>query len=87
MGKTEEARQAILEFFKKSSITMYVCYAGLLVFAVSLLAAVAGGTTDLPRWACLCNTLPVFLILGSLRVVGAGNAAGALVSLGLAILI
>lgn len=87
MGKTEEARQAILEFFKKSSVTMYVCYAGLLVFAVSLLAAVAGGTTDLPRWACLCNTLPVFLILGSLRVVGAGNAAGALVSLGLAILI
>ena len=87
MGKTEEARQAILEFFKKSSITMYVCYAGLLVFAVSLLAAVAGGVTDLPRWACLCNTLPVFLVLEGLRVVGAGNAAGALVSLGLAILI
>lgn len=87
MDKTEEARQTILEFFKKTSVTMYVCYLGLLAFAVSLFAAVVGGVTELPRWACLCNTLPVFLVLGACRVVGAGNAAGALVTLGLAILI
>ena len=87
MGKTEEARKIILEFFQKTVSTMYVCYVGLLIFAVTLFVAVAGGWTALPRWACVCNTLPLFLVLAPLRIVGSGNLAGAIVTLGLAILI
>ena len=87
MGKTEEARKIILEFFQKTASTMYVCYAGLLIFAVALFVAVVAGWTALPRWACICNTLPLFLLLAPLRTVGTGNLAGAIVTLGLAILI
>lgn len=87
MGRTEEARKVILEFFQKTASTMYVCYAGLLIFAVTLFVAVVAGWTTLPRWACVCNTLPLFLLLAPLRTVGTGNLAGALVTLGLAILI
>ena len=59
----------------------------LLIFAVTLFVAVAGGWTALPRWACVCNTLPLFLLLAPLRIVGTGNLVGAIVALGLAILI
>lgn len=76
-GKTDEARQIIVEFFKKTSITMYVCYLGMLLFAVSLFAAVLTGVTPLPRWACVFNTLPLFLILFPFKIVGTGNVANA----------
>ena len=57
MNKTEEAWAAIVKFFKKPSVTMYVCYVGLLIFAVSFFAAVVAGMTVLPfstrcRYSC-----------------------------------
>lgn len=36
-GRTEEARQVILEFFKKTMSTMLACFVGFLVFSVVLL--------------------------------------------------
>lgn len=87
MNKTEEARAAIVEFFKKTSVTMYVCYFGLLIFAVSFFIAVVAGMTALPRWACVFNTLPLFLLLSPFRVVGAGNIANAIMFAGLFFLI
>ena len=87
MNKTEEARAAIVEFFKKTSVTMYVCYFGLLIFAVSFFVAVVMGTTALPRWACVFNTLPLFLLLSPFRIVGAGNIANAIMFAGLFFLI
>lgn len=87
MGKTEEARQVILEFFGKTSSTMYVCYVGLLIFAVTLFAAVVSGTTSLPVWACVFNALPLFLVLAPFRIVGTGNVVNATVFLALFILL
>lgn len=87
LGKTEQARQAIVEFFKKTSCTMVFCYSFLLVFAVSLFVAVVAGMTTLPRWACVFNVLPLFIVLFPLRIVGTGNIANALMFLGLAVLI
>lgn len=87
MGRTDQARQQVLELFQKTSSTMYVCYLGLLLFAVGLLVAVAGGCTALPRWACLCNVLPLFLVLAPFRLVGTGNIACAIMFLGLLILL
>lgn len=83
MGKTEEARKSITEFFGKTSVTMYSCYLGLLLFAVSFFIAVLTGTTALPRWACVFNTLPLFLIMLPFRVVGTGNLVNAVMFLGL----
>ena len=40
MGRTEEARQIITELFKKTSVTMFACYLGFLLFGVSLFIAV-----------------------------------------------
>ena len=87
MNKTEEARAAIVEVFKKTSVTMYVCYFGLLIFAVSFFVAVVMGTTALPRWACVFNTLPLFLLLSPFRIVGTGNIANAIMFAGLFFLI
>ena len=66
---------------------MYVCYTGLLVFAVTFFIAVVTGVTDLPRWACIFNTLPLFLVLTPFKLVGTGNIANALMYLGLFIFI
>ena len=82
MNKTEEARAAIVEFFKKTSVTMYVCYFGLLTFTVSFFIAVVTGTTVLPRWVCVFNTLPLFLLLLPFHIVG-GNIANAIMFAGL----
>ena len=87
MGRTESARAAIVEFFKKTSVTMYVCYLGLLLFAVSFLTAVLTGMTALPRWACLLNTLPLFLLLAPFHITGTGNLANAVMFAGLFFLI
>ena len=87
MGKTESARAAIVEFFKKTSVTMYVCYLGLLLFAVTFLIAVLTGMTALPRWACLLNTVPLFLLLAPFHIAGTGNLANAVMFAGLFFLI
>lgn len=83
MGRTEEARQAILEFFKKTSATMLVCFLAFAVFAVTLFTAVVLGWTPLPRWACIFNLLVLFLVLAPFRIVGTLNIAGALMFAGL----
>ena len=87
MNKTEEARAAIVEFFKKMSVTMYVCYFGLLTFTVSFFITVVTGTTVLPRWVCVFNTLPLFLLLLPFHIVGTGNIANAIMFAGLFFLI
>ena len=87
MGRTESARAAIVEFFKKTSVTMYVCYLGLLLFAVTFLIAVLTGMTALPRWACLLNTVPLFLLLAPFHIAGTGNLANAVMFAGLFFLI
>ena len=87
MGRTEEARQLITEFFKKTSVTMIVCYLGFLIFGVSLFVPVVGGWTPLPRWACVINILPIMLVLFPTRIGGAGNWAGAIMFISLLFLI
>ena len=86
LGRTEEARQIITELFQKTSVTMFVCYAGFLLFGVALFATVVSGLTLLPRWACVFNTTLLMLMLAPFRVGGSGNWAGAIMFLGLLIL-
>lgn len=86
MGKTEEARKIIVEFFKKTSSTMIACFLGLLLFAVAFFIPVVTGVTSLPRWACVFNTLPLFLALAAFRIAGTGNLVGAIMFAGLFVL-
>ena len=86
LNRTEEARQIITELFQKTSVTMFVCYAGFLLFGVALFAAVVSGMTPLPRWACVFNTTLLMLVLTPFRVGGSGNWAGAIMFLGLLLL-
>ena len=83
LGRTEAARQLIDELFRRTAVTMVVCYAGFLVFGAALLFAVATGLTPLPRWAWVFNVLPLMLALLPARVGGSGNWAGAIMFLGL----
>lgn len=87
LGRTQEALDIINELFRKTSITMVVCYLGFLVFGIALFVAVVSGWTPLPRWACVFNVLPLMLALFPLRVGGAGNWAGAIMFLGLLLLL
>ena len=86
MGKTEEARKIIVEFFKKTSSTMIACFLGLLLFAVAFFIPVVTGVTSLPRWACVFNMLPLFLALAAFRIAGTGNLVGAIMFAGLFVL-
>ena len=87
LGMTEDARAAISEFFKKTSVTMVVCYLGLLVFSITLFVMVVTGATVLPAWACIFNILLISSVLFPLRIGGASNWAGAMMFLGLLFLI
>ena len=82
-----EARQLITELFKKTSLTMIVCYVGLAVFAGTLFVAVVTGITPLPRICCLINMVIFFLALSLCRVHNGGNLAGAAMFLGLLLVI
>ena len=48
---------------------------------------VVTGKTDLPRWACVFNTFPAFLLLAPTKVPAKGNIANAFMFLGLTFLI
>ena len=87
MGMTENAREAIADFFKKTSVTMVVCYLGLIVLSITLFVMVVTGATTLPSWACIFNILLIASVLFPLRIGGAGNWAGAIMFLGLIFLI
>ncbi len=87
LGRTDDARKTVLDLFKKTSATMIVCYTGLLIFSAAFLIAVLTGTTALPRWACVFNTLPLFLILSPFKVAGSGNIANSIMFLALAVMI
>lgn len=87
MGMTEEAREAITEFFGKTSVTMIACYLGLIVYSVALFVMVVTGATALPSWAAVFNIMLIASVLFPLRIGGAGNWAGAVMFLGLVFLV
>lgn len=87
LNRTEEARKAIVEFFKKTSITMYIFYIGYLILAITWFVAVVSGVTELPRWCCIFNIIPLFIVLSPFKLVGTGNLCGAIMFLGLLIFI
>jgi len=87
LGRTDEAREAALEFQKKTIATMVVGYLGLAAFVFTLFIMVITGKTSLPQWACVLNTLPLMMILLPTKLPAKGNIAGALMFLGLFIII
>ena len=87
LGKTDEAREVALEFQIKTIATMIVGYLGLAIFLVTLFIMVVTGKTSLPQWACVLNTLPLMLVLTLTKLPAKGNIAGAVMYLGLFILL
>ena len=87
LGRTDEARDAALEFQKKAIATMVVGYLGLAAFVFTLFIMVITGKTSLPQWACVLNTLPLMIILLPTKLPAKENIAGALMFLGLFIII
>ena len=87
LGRTDEARELVLDFQKKTIVTMIVGYLGELIFLVSLFAMVVTKQTGMPQWACIVNTLPVMLLISPTKIPAKGNVAGAIMFLGLAILL
>ena len=84
---TEEGQKLTADFFGRTSAVMIGCYAGILLFSVAHFVPVVAGMTPLPKWACVFNLLPLFLVQAPFNIPGAGNIAGAAMYLGLFILI
>ena len=87
LGRTDEARELVLDFQKKTIVTMIVGYMGELIFLISFLVMVISKQTSLPQWACVVNTLPIVLLISPTKIPAKGNVAGAIMFLGLAILL
>lgn len=87
LGKTDEARDVALEFQVKTIATMIAGYLGLAIFLITLFVMVVTGKTQLPQWACVLNTLPLMLVLTCTKLPAKGNIAGAIMYLGLFILL
>ena len=87
LGRTDETRESVLEFQKKTIATMIIGYLGLITFVVTLFVMVLIGRTSLPKWACVLNTLPLMLLLAPTKLPAKGNIAGAIMYLGLLILL
>ena len=83
LGRTDEAREAVLEMQKKTIATMFAGYAGLLVFLVTLFVMTVSGKTGLPQWACVFNTLTFMLLMLPTKIPAKGNVAGTLMYAGL----
>lgn len=87
LGRTNEAREAVLELQKKTIVTMIVGYLGLFAFMTTLFVMIITGKTALPQWACAFNTLVIMLVLTPTKLPAKGNIAGAAMCLGLMILV
>lgn len=87
LGRTNAAREAVLEFQKKTGAAMFLGYAGLLVFMITLFVMIVSGNTTLPAWACIFNTLVIMVLLLPFKLPAKGNIAGAVMFLGLLFLI
>jgi uncharacterized protein (DUF983 family) len=66
---------------------MVVGYLGLAAFVMTLFLMVVSGRTSLPQWACVFNTLPLMVVLALTKLPAKGNIAGAIMFMGLSILI
>jgi hypothetical protein len=87
LGRTDEARDVVLEFQTKTITTMVIGYLGLATFVITLFIMVLSGKTSLPQWACVVNTLPLMIVLTPTKLPAKGNIAGAIMYIGLLILI
>ena len=87
LGRTDEARELVLDFQKKTIVTMIAGYLGELIFLISFLVMVVSKETSLPQWACVVNTLPIVLLISPTKIPAKGNVAGAIMFLVLAILL
>ena len=86
MGRTEDTFDAVIKLFKDTSATMIACYLGWAVFGIIMLIAVITGITDIPRWACIFNIVPMFLVTFPFHIGGMGNWCGATMFIGLFVL-
>lgn len=86
LGMKEESLKAVMDFFKSTSVAA-IAYVGLLVFVILFFIMVVTGNTSLPRWACIFNTFPAFLLLAPTKVPAKGNIANAFMFIGLAFLV
>ena len=66
---------------------MVVGYLGLAAFMITLFVMIVMGKTSLPVWACVFNTLAAMIVLAPTKLPAKGNIAGAVMYLGLLILI
>jgi hypothetical protein len=85
-GRTDEARNIVLEFQMKTIATMVIGYLGLAAFVITLFIMVVSGRTSLPQWACVLNTLPLMVVLMPTKLPAKGNVAGTIMFIGLLIL-
>ena len=87
MDLKSESLEAALDLQKKTIVTMFVGYAALLVFVVTLFVMIVSGKTSIPAWGCVFNTAVFLIPMAATKLPAKGNIAGSLMFIGLLILI
>ena len=79
-------RTMVLKNGGSSIIAMFLASA-LMVFLIVLFVMIVTGKTDLPWWCCIFNTLVFVLAMAPTKIPAKGNIAGALMYIGLLIMV
>ena len=78
-GRDERAKTEMLDLMDCGS-ALRLCYLGLLVYLVTLMVAIVTGAIGFPIWAVVFTTLPIFIALYPLQIIGTLHI-GAMVSM------
>lgn len=68
-GRDERGRKLMLDLMNDGA-ALRLCYCGLLLYIVTLIAAIVTGAIGFPIWAVVFTILPLFILMFPLQIVG-----------------
>ena len=69
LDRNDYAGKIMMDLFRDVKCTM-ACYAGYLIFVITLIIAILTGAAAFPLWSAIFTVLPIFLIMFPLRITG-----------------
>ena len=78
-GRDERAKELMLDLMSCGG-ALRGCYLGLLVYIITLIAAIVTGAIGFPIWALIFTILPIFILMFPLQIIGTLHI-GAMVSM------
>lgn len=68
-GRDDRAKELMLDLMD-SGPALRLCYLGMITYIVTLIVAIVTGAIGFPIWAVVFTTLPIFILMFPLQIVG-----------------